>query len=127
MNRYFSLNLKREGEVMRRGLKDIKTHGTLAREGRLVSVAKNLHQTRGGQLDSWNIEQHIYYPKKKSAGSRPASLHRDLFLENKARRYQIAMTQDFLEEMRQAILEGIPVSVHELERLQKKLAKLQAE
>lgn len=30
-----------------RGLRDIKTHGTLAKEGRLVSVAKDLHRING--------------------------------------------------------------------------------
>ena len=30
-----------------RGMRDIKTHGTLAREGRLVNVARDLHELGG--------------------------------------------------------------------------------
>lgn len=115
-----------------RGLRDIKTHGSLAREGRLVSVARNLHRVRsrenenGTIWDDWSIERHVY-PKKKSG--RPctaakASLHRELFLENKVRLHQIEVIRDFLQEMHQAMAEGIPVAMQEFERLTKMLAKL---
>lgn len=116
-----------------KGLRDIKTHGSLAREGRLISVARNLHgmESRKGEdtniSDDWSVERHIY--KKKSTRSRSASgasLHRELFLENKARLYQIEVIQDFLQEMRQAIAEGIPVAMQEFERLTKRLAELEA-
>lgn len=117
-----------------RGLRDIKTHGTLAREGRLISVARNLHglenrESKSGVIsDNWSIERHMY-PKKKSAGPRQApvaSLHRELFLENKVHLYQIEVTRDFLQEMRQATAEGIPVAIQEFKRLTKKLSELEA-
>lgn len=117
-----------------RGMRDIKTHGSLAREGRLISVARNLHgagsrESEGGTIsDDWSIKQHIY-PKKGSAGSRSrvtTSLHRELFLENKVRMYQIEVVRDFLQEMRQAIAEGIPVATQEFKRLTKRLAELEA-
>ncbi len=116
-----------------RGLRDIKTHGSLAREGRLISVARNLHrvgscESEGGTIaDGWSIERHIY-PKKKPASSRSTavtSLHRELFLENKVRLYQVEVIRDFLREMRQAIAEGIPVAAGELKRLEKRLVELE--
>lgn len=118
-----------------RGLRDIKTHGSLAREERLISVARNLHRlgSRESEVgtisEDWRIEQHIY-PMKKPSGPRSttlASLHRELFLENKARLYQIEVIRDFLQEMRQAMAEGIPVAMQEFERLTKRLAELEAE
>lgn len=117
-----------------RGLCDIKTHGSLAREGRLISVARNLHklvscESAGGNIsDDWSIERYLC-PKKKPASPHPASaasLHRELFLENKACLYQIEVIRDLLQEMRQAAAEGIPVARQEFERLTKRLAELEA-
>lgn len=118
-----------------RGLRDIKTHGSLDREGRLVGVAKNLHrigsrESENGTIsDDWSVKQHVY-PKKKPPISRSkatASLNRELFLDNKVRLYQIEVVRDSLQEMRQALAEGIPVATQEFERLTKRLAELEAE
>lgn len=90
------------------GLRDIKTQGSLAREGRLISVARNLHRLRsresksGAVTDDWSLERHVY---SKQRPVRPrsvsvASLHRELFLENKARLHQIEVIRDFLQEAR---------------------------
>lgn len=115
-----------------KGLRDIRTHGTLARQGRLISVARNLdrvrsHEGKGGNISNgWSVELHIY-PKQKLAKPRmmaPASLSHDLFLGNKVRLHQIEVIQDLVQEMLQAIAEGIPGAVHELERLKKRLAQL---
>lgn len=115
-----------------KGLRDIKTHGILAREGRLIGVARDLRRTGNRESgsraisDDWSVERHIY-PKKKPVRSRQASatsLHRELFLENQVRLYQIEVARDFLQEMRQAMAEGIPVAMREFERLTKKLVEL---
>ncbi|MEK7659382.1 MAG: hypothetical protein AAB338_01870 [Patescibacteria group bacterium] len=114
-----------------KGLRNIKTHGSLAREGRLANVARNMRkigsESKGGNIsDGWSIEQHIY-PKKKSA--RPhltsaASLHRDLFLDDKVRLYQIEVIRDSLKEIQEAMAERIPVVAHEVKRLNRQLMKL---
>lgn len=119
-------------------LRDIKTHSTLARQGRLVSVARNWHRLKGygneirsaADLSEWNIERHIF---KKSKSVKRVLLNvspflRDLHLEGrKIRLYQIEATQSFLEEFRHAFAEGIPVAIHEFERLKTRLAELQTE
>lgn len=117
-----------------RGLRDIKTHSSLAQEGKLIGVARNLHRMSvhksesGNISNDWSVERHIY-PKQKPVKPRlPAMfLHRYPFLENKIRLYQIEIIQDFLKEMRQALAEEIPVSMREFERLTKKLAELETE
>lgn len=118
-----------------RGLRDIKTHGSLAREGRLISVARNLHrmesrEREGGNIsDDWSIERHIYKKKGPTKIFSPAvvPLHRELNLERRVRLHQIGVIRDFLQEMHQAIAEGIPVAVHEFERLTRRLTELEAE
>lgn len=82
-----------------KGLRDIKTCCSVAREERRIRVTRNLHE---------------------------ASLPRELFLESKVRLHQIEVIQDLLEEMLQAIAEGIPGAKQEFERLTKKLAELKA-
>lgn len=118
-----------------RGLRDIKTHGSLAREERLIGVARNLHKMGNCEgrdrniSDDWSVQQYIC-PKKKLAEPRVAATihpHREFFLENKVRLHQIEVIQGFLQEMRQAIAEGIPVATHEFNRLTKSLAEWKAE
>lgn len=114
-----------------KGLHDIRTHSSLAREGKLVSVARDLGRTarsntEKGDWDAWDVKNHVY---PKVTGSRPAnavSSRRDMSLEKKARESLIERIQYFLQEMKQAIAEGIPVSMPEFERLKTRLAELQA-
>ncbi|MBI2035321.1 MAG: hypothetical protein HYT12_01410 [Candidatus Liptonbacteria bacterium] len=110
------------------GLRDIKTHSTLAREGRLVGVARNLHRQRNeaddAQRREWKVERYIF---KKPAKRRASNFHRELYLEKKVKLRQIEVARDLLEELHQAIAEGIPVAAHELERLRARLAQLEAE
>lgn len=118
-----------------KGLHDIKTHGSLDHEGRLIGVAKNLHRMgsrengNGKISDDWSVKQYIC-PKKKLAKFRQAfvaSPYHDFFSENKVKLYQIEVIQDSLQEMRQAMAEGILVSKQELNRLIKKLSELEVE
>lgn len=115
-------------------LRDIKTHGSLARQGKLVSVARNLrrsgsHESGGGDVSvNWSVEQHIY--KKKPDRFRSvsaASLCSELFFENQVYLYQVQVVRDLIQEMYQAMAEGISVATQELERLTKKLVKLEVE
>ena len=115
-----------------KGVRDIKTHTTLAREGKLVSVARDWHKRgqsgSGGGTESsdWSVERHVF--KKESANARrgrTAPSHYDLRL--KARKRQAQVIQDQLREMEQAMAEGIPVAADELERLKTRLSQLGAE
>ncbi len=115
-----------------RGIHDIKTHGTLAREGKLISVARDLHKVRGQEghngSSDWDISKHVY--KKgtmKVRRSQAVPLYSDLYLDEKIKKHQIEVVEDQLQEMNQAMAEGIPVSVSELERLKAKLSQLKTE
>ena len=116
-----------------RGLRHIKTHGSLDRQGLLIGVAKNMHG-RGGvvgrpnvdsQEQDWKVEPlSINLPGKTGirARSATASLYRDL--EDKVLTYLTDNTLDLLEEIQRAKNEGFSVCFSELERLQEKLARL---
>ncbi|MEK7160663.1 MAG: hypothetical protein AAB724_01400 [Patescibacteria group bacterium] len=47
-----------------------------------------------------------------------------MYLEEKLGRYLMQVVQDLLQEIEQAMAEGIPVASGELERLQEKLSGL---
>ncbi len=111
-----------------RGMRDIKTHGTLSRAGNLISVARNLHGGgfHGARTDSesrsWDgsVERHLYGGEKAAKRSRPSfgSTPENI----KAR---IAQTvREFIEEMRGFASEGIPGAAEELRRLEARLARL---
>src|SRR3989344_2760287 len=116
------------GVMIPRGMRDIKTHGTLAREGRLVNVARDLHEL-GGIEDTphssgWDIERHIY-KKTKPAKTNIDSFRCHFFSEREVRLHQIEIAQSLLAEFRQATAEGLPVALHEIELLETKLTELQ--
>lgn len=135
----FPLVVPRRRIVSRiKGLRDIRTHGSLAREGTLTSVARDWHKIRGSasimddaSSGSWDgrVENCIY--KKGTARiARPFRtrlLHHDLHLGERIRKQQIESTQSLLEELRQALAEGIPVASGELRRLEARLAHLNTE
>ncbi|MFY9461826.1 MAG: hypothetical protein WAP51_01325 [Candidatus Sungiibacteriota bacterium] len=113
-----------------RGLHDIKTHGTLAREGRLVSVAKNLHRiNRSGYLEegSWDgrVEHTVF---KRGVGMRRPSrnLVQDFALEKKFRAAEIALVQECIAEMEAFANEGVPGALVECHRLRAKLSQLES-
>ena len=114
-----------------KGFRDIKTHGSLAREGKLISVARDWHKYRrssdgNSTQESWDgrVENHLY--KSGPWPVQTKSLFSDFYLGEKIRKYQTEFIQGLLEELRQASAEGISVLTDELEHLEKKLAKLKA-
>jgi len=122
-----------------KGLRDIKTHVTLAREGKLVSVARDWHKrSEGGGgagnaagSDSWNVQRHVFRkdsgkgkPAKKV--SSPVTPFQDPNSDEKIKSRKIEELKSSLVELEQAASEGIMVSADELKRLQARLAELQA-
>ena len=111
-------------------LRDIKTHGTLAREGKLVSVARDWQKRSeggGGEgnaagSNSWNVQQHVF--RKDSEKGKPAK--KSFILDGKIKSHQIEELKNSLAELEQAASEGIMVSADELERIKARLAELQA-
>ncbi len=125
--------------IKMKGMHDIKTHGSLAREGKLVSVARDWHKcSEGGGgtgnsagSDNWNVKQNVFrkdsgkgkLAKKVSSSVTP---FQDPNLEEKIKYRKIEELQNSLKELKQAASERIPVSVNELERIKSRLAELQA-
>ena len=113
-----------------KGFRDIRTHGSLAREGKLFSVAKNLHghgrfremRSQAESGDEWNV--HVFRRDKKPAvrfshfSSFPFSFEE----LKKIRMHQVEVASDLLRELHQALAEGLPVVASELERV-KRLAE----
>ena len=111
------------------GMRDIKTHGSLARAGKLLSVARDLHgaSSHGARTDSnesrsWDgsVERHLYSEKKVSRrprhplGGTPEKIYAAL----------AQATREFIEEMRSFVSEEIPGAAEELRRLEAQLARL---
>ncbi len=123
-----------------RGIHDIKTHGSLAREGKLVSVARDWHKingggggigSAGGNMGNWS--PHAYRGEKEIKRSKPAKRFsspitpfQDPNLDGKIKSRQIEELQNSLAELEQAAGEGLSVSANELKRLKARLAELQA-
>ena len=113
-----------------RGLRDINTHGTLAREGRLVSVAKDWHRINGrsgcvsSEEKSWDgsVDRMVF--KRDAEMRRPSrDLFRDFALERKIREAQIVRIREFIAEMEMFASEGLPGALVELHRLKAKLSR----
>lgn len=116
-----------------RGLREIQTHGTLAREGRLVSVARDWHRVgrnktnRSPENESWDgIVSPVMF-KKSAAARRPSRcLFQDPELEKKIRAMQIEQVQDSIVEMEMFASEGVSGVIAELQRLKAKLSQLES-
>ncbi|MBI2068532.1 MAG: hypothetical protein HYT67_00260 [Candidatus Yanofskybacteria bacterium] len=116
-----------------RGLRDIKTHGTLARKGRLVSVARDWHRINGGngtsENQSWDgsIEPMVF--KKNVKARRFSRPSQDLFrvpeLEGQIRATLIKQVQESIVEMEMFSSEGVPGALAELQRLKAELSQLE--
>ncbi|PIY73929.1 MAG: hypothetical protein COY85_04675 [Candidatus Portnoybacteria bacterium CG_4_10_14_0_8_um_filter_40_50] len=113
-----------------RGMRDIKTHGTLAREERLVSVARDWHRSgRSGssENESWDgsVNRMMF---KKNAKTRKSSqdLFQTLALERKIRIMRIEQVREFITEMEMFSSEGVPGALAELRRLKTKLSQLES-
>ncbi len=116
-----------------KGMGDVKTHVTLAREGKLVSVARDWHKRGEGgseSSDGWNVKQHVFKKDEPTNVSRPKkSSHSglsDLYMDEKVKKQQIEAAKDQLQELKQAAAEGISVTPGEIERLEAKLSELGA-
>ncbi len=121
---------------------NIKTHGSLAREGKLVSVARDLHNGSGfgggigsaeskGNMGDWS--SHVYNKEKEIRKGKPAKRFsspitpfQDPNFDGKIKSRQIEELQNSLAELEQAASEGFSVSADELSRLKARLAELQA-
>lgn len=114
-----------------RGMHDIRTHNSLAREGRLISVARDLHRSNNikdtPRSSDWDAKQHIFKKTKPATVANVDPFRRDPCLERKVRLHQIEVAQSLLAEFQQAATEGLPVSLREVERLKTKLTELQTE
>jgi len=114
-----------------RGLRHIKTHGSLDRQGLLIGVAKNMHG-RGGTVGRPNTDSHDWKveplklnpPGKTNHRARPSAVSLYRGLEDKVLTYLTDNTFNLLEEIQRAKNEGLAVCSSELERLQEKLARL---
>ena len=113
-----------------RGLRDINTHGTLAKEGRLVSVAKDWHRigkSGTSENESWDgsVDRMVF---KKSAEVRRPS--RDLFqtlaFKKEILATQIKQVQESIAEMEMFADEGVSGALVELQRLRVKLSQLES-
>lgn len=92
-----------------KGLHDIKTHNAIAR--------------------NWSTKRQTRLKQKptKPHPTSMASLNRELFLKDKTLLHHVEIIQDSLQEMRQAVAEGIPGAAREMERLTKRLKRIEAE
>ena len=110
-----------------KGIKDIATHGSLDRAGRLIGVAKNLRQLRqrsSASESEWNVEYHVFKKNTANAPMQSEALERNF--RNNILSYQAEYTRDLIEEMCGAVTENIPGAIRELARLQQKLVQLEA-
>lgn len=113
-----------------RGFRDIKTHGSLAREGRLVSVARDLHginrKGRPPEEGSWDGKvQNVAFKRGEETRRPSRDLFQDLALERNIRATQIAIVQELIAEMEGFMEEGLPGALAEFSRLKTKLSWLE--
>jgi len=111
---------------MVKGLRHIRTHGSLAREGRFFGVAKNLRQeVKRGEFSgegSWdgNVKSFV----SKSIRKRLLLvLFLDANLKRKVYLNQIQQLQDLVAEMEQFLNEGIKGAATELQSLKRRLGR----
>ncbi len=113
-----------------KGMRDIKTHGTLAREGRLVSVARDWHRigrSRSSENESWDGRADRMVFKKNTKTRKPSrDLFQDLALEREIRTMRIKQVWEFIAEMEMFASEGISGALAELQRLKAKLSQLES-
>lgn len=114
-----------------KGLRDISTHGTLAREGRLVGVARNLHriERRSGFSgnESWDGSvDNMMFKKSVKIRKPPNDLFQEIVSERKIQNAMIQQIQEFIAEMEMFAGEGIAGALAELQRLKTKLSDWQS-
>lgn len=113
-----------------RGLCDIKTHGTLAKEGRLVSVARDWHRvgkSGSSEDESWDgsVDRMVF--KKSAKARRPSQdLSQPLVLRREIRATLIKQVQESMAEMEMFADEGVPGALTELQRLKVRLSQFES-
>lgn len=112
-----------------KGMHDIKTHGTLAREGRLASIAKDscqINRNRGSlEKASWDGDIDCMIFNRSGAARKPGrDLLRDSSLEKHVRTVCIQQVQESIDDMRIFASEKILGAAAELQRLEMKLSRL---
>lgn len=111
-----------------KGLRDIKTHSTFAREGQLVNVARDLHRIeRSGssENESWDGSVNRTVFKRGAKAPRPTrNLFQDLASEREIRATQVRQIQELVVEMEMFADEGISGALTELQRLEEKLSQV---
>ncbi|OGN11709.1 MAG: hypothetical protein A3C71_02950 [Candidatus Yanofskybacteria bacterium RIFCSPHIGHO2_02_FULL_43_15c] len=117
---------------MIKGLRDIKTHGSLDREGRLFGVAKYLRQevkrNEFSEEEFWEGKVKSFERKRGVRGRRfSPDLFLDSALKKKIRAGQIEQLQVFIIEMEKFISEGINGAAAELESLKRRLGRWEEE
>lgn len=98
--------------LSRKGLRDIKTLGRLSREGRPT----DRHMNRRASLPAsdWNVDQHVY----RKATTTPRSVR---IVADQVKRYQCEIIGCLLDELHQAVADGLTVAVQELKDLARRL------
>jgi hypothetical protein len=74
---------------------------------------------------SGSVERHVF-KKQKSEMRTSTVILPPLYPRERVRSCQAEVTRNLLEELNQALAEGLPVAPQELERVQARLAKLEA-
>ncbi len=111
-----------------KGMRDIKTHGTLSCEGKLLSVARDWRRIDRGKINSvdmgaWDgsVARNVFY--KKSA--KPRLLNIVPFYQAGETMQELLRTaENDIEEMTRFVAEGLPGAKEELERLRQKLSRI---
>lgn len=119
-----------------RGLHNMKTHGTLARKGLLVSVARDWYKAgeQSGKAadstfaDNWDVQRHIFKKERSPNTVTRVSRRQEFDFERRAISQAISQQIEriayLLGEFQRAIEEGTPVSLQVFEQLKSRLAEL---
>ncbi len=106
-----------------KGMRNIKTHGTLSREGKLLSVAKDLHRVDRKKINdvgigAWdgNVARNIF-DKKSVKSTKLHSLNMGKLP---------SFIEDDIREMEVFAAEGLPGAKKELEWLRQRLSRVKA-
>ncbi|MEK7527016.1 MAG: hypothetical protein AAB537_01200 [Patescibacteria group bacterium] len=115
-----------------KGLADIKTHSTLDRGKRLVSVARDWHRVERSsspENESWDgsIGRMMFKRNTKALKARrfPPCLFQDIALKGKILATEIARVREFISEIEMFADEGVSGALAELQHLRAKLSRLE--
>lgn len=116
-----------------KGMRDIKTHGTLSREGKLFSVARDLHRINRGKINSVDLgawdgsvaRNATAFDKNKLTKFRSSLNAIGLpFYQGEIMEKLVSFIEDDIREMKGFMAEGLPGTKEELERLRQRLSRV---